>query len=98
MHRNDFLVKSNENREQQEPRLLQHKFKHEKYGILQYILIDGVFHGALCGNFKFGPAILEDIVLDLPDDEKISRKEEIFDAVYEHHDREASPLKRYCGR
>jgi len=97
MHRNDFLVKSNENGEQRNPRMLKDKFKHDKYGILQYILIDGEFHGALCGNFKFGPAILEDIVLDLPDDEKISRKEEILDAVYQHHDREASPLKRYCG-
>lgn len=98
MHRNDFLVKSNENREQQSPRLLKDKFKHDKYGILQYILIDGEFHGALCGNFKFGPAILEDIVLDLPESEKISRRDEILDAIYEHHDREASPLKKYCGR
>ena len=89
-HRNDFLVKSNEH-------ILKDKFKHEKYGVLQYILIDGVFRGALCGNFKFGPAVLEDIVLDLPDDEKISRREEILNAVYEHHDREASPLKKYCG-
>jgi len=98
MHRNDFLVKSNENKEQQDPRLLKSRFHHEKFDILQYILIDGEFHGALCGNFKFGPAILEDVVLDLPDDEKISRKEEILDAIYEHHDREASPLKRYCGK
>ena len=90
MHRNDFLVKSNEH-------TLKDKFKHEKYGVLQYILIDGVFHGALCGNFKFGPAVLEDIVLDLHDGEKISRKDEILNAVYEHHDREASPLKKYCG-
>jgi hypothetical protein len=97
MHRNDFLVKSNENTERQNPRLLKNKFKHEEHGILQYILIDGVFRGALCGNFKFGPAILEDIVLDLSDSEKISRKDEILDAIYEHHDREASPLKKYCG-
>jgi len=97
MHRNDFLVKSKENTERQNPRLLKNKFKHEQHGILQYILIDGVFRGALCGNFKFGPAILEDIILDLPDGEKISRKDEILDAVYEHHDRESSPLKKYCG-
>ena len=95
LHRNDFLVKSNENREQQDPRLLQNRFKHEKYGILQYILIDGEFRGALAGNFKFGPAILEDIVLDLPDGEKTARKEEILNAIYEHHDREASPLIKY---
>ncbi|MCL1858509.1 MAG: hypothetical protein FWF92_04675 [Oscillospiraceae bacterium] len=98
MHRNDFLVKSNENRENQSPRLLKEKFKHEKYGVLQYILIDGEFHGALFGNFKFGPSILEDIILDLSDSEKISRKDEILNAIYEHHDREASPLKKYCGK
>ena len=97
LHRNDFLVKSNENIEQQNPRLLKDRFYHDKFGVLQYILIDGEFHGALCGNFKFGPAILEDVVLDLPDDEKISRKEEILNAIYEHHNRESSPLKKYCG-
>jgi hypothetical protein len=90
MHRNDFLVKSYGH-------ILKDGFRHGKYGTLQYILIDGVFHGALCGNFKFGPAILEDVILDLSDDEKIPRKDEILNAVYEHHDREASPLKKYCG-
>ncbi|MCL2775705.1 MAG: hypothetical protein FWD71_20515, partial [Oscillospiraceae bacterium] len=97
MHRNDFLVKSNENNNRQCPRLLKNQFKHPDYGILQYILIDGVFHGALCGRFTFGPAELEDVVLDLPEDEKIARKSEILEAIYEMHDREASPVKRYCG-
>jgi len=97
MHRNDFLVKSNENSSHQHPRLLKSLFKHPDYGILQYILIDGVFHGALCGRFTFGPAELEDVVLDLPEDEKIARKSEILGAIYEMHNREASPLKRYCG-
>lgn len=80
MHRNDFLAKSNEH-------ILKEKFKslyeslpydHEP---LQYLLIDGEFHGASVGHFRNGPYDLNDIVCDLPEAE--SRKEEIIAAVRE---------------
>ena len=46
---------------------------------LQYLLIDGEFHGASIGHFRNGPYDLNDIVCDLPYAE--SRKDEIVEAV-----------------
>jgi hypothetical protein len=68
-----------------------------EWDALYYLLIDGVFHGVVVGRFKFGPHVIEDIVLDIDETEKIRRREEILVAVYEVFDREDSPVKRYCG-
>lgn len=78
VHRNDFLYKI------QEPALKNMAKKltdglaydHEP---LQYLLIDGVFHGAVVGHFRNRPYDLNDVVCDLPDAE--SRKDEIIEAV-----------------
>lgn len=78
MHRNDILYKT------QEPALKALAasltqglpYDHEP---LQYLLIDGVFHGAVVGHFRNGPYDLNDVVCDLPDAE--SRREEILQAV-----------------
>jgi len=90
MHRNDFLVKANEH-------ILKESFKHDEFDTLQYILVDGVFHGAVVGKFKNGPYVLEDVILDLPNNEKVELKAKITEAVYRVNDPERSPLKRYCG-
>lgn len=90
MHRNDFLVKSNEY-------WLKEKYKQTGRDILQYILADGEFVGAVAGKFKYGPYIIEDIVLDLPEEERQSRKDEILNAVYAVNGREGSPIPQYCG-
>jgi hypothetical protein len=92
MHRNDFLVKSNEH-------VLKEKFKHSnaEYDNLQYLFIDGEFRGAVAGHFKNGPYILEDITADLPADEAKSRKDEILNAVYAVNHGKNNPVKRYCG-
>lgn len=76
MHRNDFLVKSGEY-------WLKEKFKHPEHETLQYLLIDGEFHGAVVGHFRNGPYDLEDVILDLPPEEAEARKAEILDAVRE---------------
>lgn len=78
MHRNDFLVKSNEHwlKERFKPLYETLEYDHEP---LQYLLVDGVFHGACVGHFRNGPYDLNDIVVDLPDAEQ--RKEEIIRAV-----------------
>lgn len=75
LHRNDFLVKSNEYR-------LKEKFNHPEHETLQYLLIDGEFHGAVVGHFRNGPYDLEDVILDLSPEESAARKAEILDAVY----------------
>lgn len=90
MHRNDFLVKSNEHK-------LKEKFKHSEYDTLQYILIDGEFHGASVGHFRNGPYDLEDIILDLPKKEIIARKDEILEAIYLVNYGKSNRIKRYCG-
>ena len=46
---------------------------------LQYLLIDGKFHGAAVGHFRNGPYDLNDVVCDLPDAN--SRKDEILEAL-----------------
>jgi len=78
MHRNDILVKSNEHvlKEQFKPLYEHLEYDHEP---LQYLLIDGEFHGASVGHFRNGPYDLNDVVTDLPDAEM--RKEEILEAV-----------------
>jgi hypothetical protein len=73
MQRNDFLVKSNEY-------WLKEKFMSE-YETLQYLLIDGEFHGATFGKFRYGPNDLEDIVLDLDDKTATEHKEGILQAI-----------------
>ena len=78
VHRNDFLYKSNE------PVLkerFKHLYEHLEYDHepLQYLLIDGEFHGAVVGHFRNGPYDLNDVVCDLPDAR--ARKEEILQAI-----------------
>ncbi len=78
IHRNDFLYKV------QEP-LLKEMAKKLTEGLLydheplQYLLIDGEFHGASVGHFRNGPYDLQDVVSDLENAE--CRKEEILEAV-----------------
>jgi transcription initiation factor IIE alpha subunit len=78
MHRNDFLYKSNEHilKEQFKPLYENLPYDHES---LQYLLIDGEFHGASVGHFRNGPYDLNDVVCDLPEAEE--RKDEIIEAI-----------------
>ncbi len=78
IHRNDFLYKANEQmlKEWIKPLTENLAYDHEP---LQYLLIDGEFHGASVGHFRNGPYDLNDIVCDLPDVEK--RKEEMIEAI-----------------
>ena len=80
IHRNDVLYKA------QEPALKALvaplgaglPYDHEP---LQYLLIDGEFHGASVGHFRNGPYDLNDVVCDLP--HAAARREEIITAVRE---------------
>lgn len=81
LHRNDFLVKSNED-------WLKKIYNRDGSDILQYIMVDGEFIGAALGQFKYGPNIIEHITIDLSDDEKQQRKETIVEAVYRFNNHE----------
>lgn len=78
IHRNDFLYKANEQmlKEWIKPLTESLEYDHDP---LQYLLIDGEFHGASVGHFRNGPYDLNDIVCDLPDAEE--RREEIIEAI-----------------
>ncbi|MDD4494341.1 MAG: hypothetical protein PHV32_08350 [Eubacteriales bacterium] len=78
IHRNDFLYKSNEHilKEWIKPLCKDLPYDHEP---LQYLLIDGEFHGASVGHFRNGPYDLNDIVCDLPNADE--RKDEIIKAI-----------------
>ncbi len=88
MHRNDFLVKSNEH-------WLKEKYTHSYPDTLYYMLIDGEFRGTVVGKFRYTPEV-EDILLDLPNDEAAARKDEILQAVHMLCGAN-NPIKRYCG-
>ena len=78
IHRNDFIYKAHEHILKEMAKKLTEglEYDHEP---LQYLLIDGEFHGASVGHFRNGPYDLNDIVCDLPDAE--SRKNEIVEAI-----------------
>ena len=78
VHRHDFIYKAHEHVLKEMAKNLTEglAYDHEP---LQYLLIDGEFHGASVGHFRNGPYDLNDIVCDLPDAE--SRKDEIVKAI-----------------
>lgn len=78
IHRNDFLYKAHEHILKEMTTKLTEglAYDHEP---LQYLLIDGEFHGASVGHFRYGPYELNDIVCDLPDVQ--NRKDEIIEAI-----------------
>jgi hypothetical protein len=49
--------------------------------VLQYLLIDGRFLGAVLGHWRIGPHDVDDIVLELPARERAARREEVLQAV-----------------
>ncbi len=80
MHRNDFLVKSFEHIIKPKYTELAKDLPYD-HNILQYLLIDGEFAGAVVGHFRNGPYDLNDVICDLPDAR--DRKDEIIKAVKE---------------
>jgi predicted transcriptional regulator len=88
MHRNDFLVKSNEH-------WLKAQYTHNWPDTLYYLLIDGEFRGTVVGKFRYTPEV-EDVLLDLADDEAAARKEEILQAIHVLCGAN-NPIRRYQG-
>lgn len=78
IHRNDFIYKAHEHVLKEKSQKLTEGLKYD-HDPLQYLLIDGEFHGASVGHFRNGPYDLNDVVCDLPDAE--SRKEEIIETI-----------------
>lgn len=78
LHRNDPLYKAFEPALKSLAKSLTEGLPYD-CGPLQYLLIDGVFHGAVVGHFRNGPYDLNDVRID--DASLLSQKEEIITAV-----------------
>ena len=87
LHRNDFLVKAME-------QALKERFDRPDWEVLQYLLIDGSFQGAVYGKFKNGPFLVEDVWAE---ESVRHRKEELLRAAKEANPAPESLPKRYCG-
>lgn len=90
LHRNDFYARSFEHE-------LNKKYKLSGFKTMQYVLINGMFKGAVYGNFRFSPNEIEDIILDVSEEDAENLKESIIDMVYKVNSYE-SPIKKYNGR
>jgi len=88
MHRNDFLVKSNEH-------WLKEQYTHSYPDTLYYLLINGEFCGAVAGKFRYTTEV-EDIILRIPQKEAIAQKDEILQAVHFLCGKN-NKIKRYQG-
>ena len=66
--------------------------------VLQYLLVDGEFQGAVCGHWRIGPHDVEDIVLNSPEDERLTRKDEILKAVAWRYHPPTHHILRYDGQ
>ncbi|MCX6377124.1 MAG: hypothetical protein NTU88_14010, partial [Armatimonadetes bacterium] len=65
--------------------------------VLQYLLIDGDFLGAVCGHWRIGPHDVADIILELPAEERIARRDEIVEAVAWRYHPPSHHILRYDG-
>lgn len=88
LDKSDFLVRAF---------LSQLKKRYSGKEVLQYLLIDGQFQGAVLGHWRIGPHDVEDIIVDLPQEEVASRKNEIINAVTYGYPPEFSKIKAYNG-
>lgn len=90
LHRNDFLVRTFQHD-------LKKMFSHPDYEVLQYLLIDGEFHGACVGKFRYGPNDLEDVVLDLPPETCLKIKPELIKAIQLVNGGPDNSVRAYMG-
>ena len=89
LHKADFLVRADESE------LLRRFGKSE---ILQYLLIDGEFLGAVRGRWGFKPYDVTDVALDLPPAARERRRGEILAAVAEAYPEPRHRIRRYAGQ
>ena len=71
--------------------------RYKGYEVLQYLLIDGEFQGAVLGHWRIGPYDIEDILLELPSDQVEFRKKEIIGAVREIYSPDRHAILKYHG-
>ena len=88
LHKGDPLVR---------PQMSALKQRFAGLEVLQYLLIDGRFQGAVCGHWGISPYDVQDVTLLLPVAERIFRRDEILDAVRWGYQSPQYPILRYDG-
>jgi len=66
--------------------------------VLQYLLIDGEFKGAVLGHWRIGPHDVDNVVVELPKKERSARQAEILDAVAWQYGGENHRILAYDGK
>ena len=89
LHKADPLVRSHAS---------ELKARYHGREVLQYLLIDGAFQGAVLGHWRIGPHDVEDIVVELPAKEREARREEIIRAVGWGYRPPFSHILKYAGQ
>ncbi|MBN1218915.1 MAG: winged helix DNA-binding domain-containing protein [Anaerolineae bacterium] len=88
LHKADFLVRSHASE-------LKRRFGGLE--VLQYLLIDGKFQGAVVGHWRIGPHDVDDIVVMLPAGERAKRREEIINVVAQWYHPPHHQILKYSG-
>lgn len=66
--------------------------------VLQYLLIDGRFQGAVLGHWRIGPYDVSDIKVELPAAERSRRRDEIVAVVARQYRPPRHHIQRYGGK
>ena len=74
------------------------KKRYAEHQVLQYLLIDGEFRGAVCGHWRIGPHDVDDIIVDLSAPECVSRREAILASVSRNYHPPGHHILRYTGK
>jgi hypothetical protein len=88
LHKADILARSHASE-------LKRRFGGQE--VLQYLLIDGAFQGAVLGHWRIGPHDVADIAVTLPAAERANRREEILDVVAKQYHPPHSRILKYAG-
>ncbi len=89
LHKADVLVKSHASE-------LKQRFG--DYEVLQYLLIDGSFQGAVLGHWRIGSHDVSDIIVTLPSAELSRRKTEILNVVAKEYHPPNHHILRYDNK
>ncbi|WP_223069936.1 DNA glycosylase AlkZ-like family protein [Paenibacillus caui] len=89
LDKSDFLVRAN---------LDELKKKYAGEEVLQYLLIDGRFQGAVTGHWRIGPYDVDDILVDLDEAAAWARQGEIIAAVRAIYTPEHHSILKFQGR
>ncbi|SES68651.1 hypothetical protein SAMN05421676_101174 [Salinibacillus kushneri] len=65
--------------------------------VLQYLLIDGEFQGAVLGHWRIGPHDIDDVTLSLKPEQANIRKDEIIKAIRQYYTPKRTKILKFNG-